>query len=158
MTGRELLALARDLLARAEPPPAGTTAATVYRAAVGRPYYATFTAAVAFLDRIGFEMRNSSTAHSQLQHAFNNSGSDVLVRLAETLRTLSTERRRADYVPKDHQIGTRRAAETAIGNADAALTALEGVPTEQLGAIASAVLAWVTSSQSDTIVRKSAKA
>lgn len=154
MTARELLAFARDVLARAESPPEGASEEVVYRSVINRAYYAAFTGAVAFLGRIGFAVNNSSSAHAAVQHALNNAQSAALRSVSQDLSLLGTDRRRADYVPTDKLIGTRKMAETAIRTADAVLTALESVPVADLGVIASAVLVWVTSSQSTTVTRK----
>jgi uncharacterized protein (UPF0332 family) len=158
MTARELLAFARDIFARAESPPEGVPEAVAYRTVINRAYYAAFTGAVAFLGRIGFEVNNSSSAHAAVQHSLNNANSAVLRTVSRDLRTLGGDRRLADYVPTDRSIGTRIAAEVALQLADAVLTALEGIPVADLGAIATGVLNWATMAGSTTVVRKSGKA
>jgi uncharacterized protein (UPF0332 family) len=158
MTARELLAFARDVFARADAPPEGVPAEVVYRSVINRAYYAAFTGAVAFLGRIGFVVNNSSSAHAAVQHALNNANAAALRSVSEDLSSLGTDRRRADYVPTDKAIGTRKAAEGALRTADAVLTALEGIPVAALGAIASGVLAWATTAGSTTVTRKSGTA
>jgi uncharacterized protein (UPF0332 family) len=158
MTGRELLAVARDLLERAEEAPAGCTASAMYRSAINRAYYGLFTACVATLNRVGFQVNNSSNAHAHVQQALNNSRQPDVVDASSRLRALSLDRRRADYAPADVLIGTRALAEHAVTAAEGALTLLEGVPVADLGAIATAILNWATTAGSTTITRKSGKA
>jgi hypothetical protein len=155
MTGRELLALARDLFDRAaQPLPAGVTPAVLYRTVTNRAYYAVFTSAVEFLGRVGFTVNNSSTAHAQVQYALNNSGYAEVVEAANRLRTLSAERRRADYQPTDLLIGTHAIAAQSLILAENAIQALENVPASALGPIASAILTWARTSASTTVVLK----
>jgi hypothetical protein len=155
MTGRELLALASDLFTRAGHPLAvGVTRDVLYRTVTNRAYYAVFTGAVEFLSRIGFVVNNSSTAHAHVQQALNNSGDTAVVGAANRLRTLSAERRRADYHPADPQIGTHGVADQSLILAEAALLALEQVPTAALGPIASAILIWSRAGGSTTVVPK----
>jgi uncharacterized protein (UPF0332 family) len=137
MTGRELLAVARDLLERAEEAPAGCTASAMYRSAINRAYYGLFTACVATLNRVGFQVNNSSNAHAHVQQALNNSRQPDVVDASSRLRAL---------------------AEHAVTAAEGALTLLEGVPVADLGAIATAILNWATTAGSTTITRKSGKA
>jgi hypothetical protein len=94
MTGRELLAVARDLLERAEEAPAGCTASAMYRSAINRAYYGLFTACVATLNRVGFQVNNSSNAHAHVQQALNNSRQPDVVDASSRLRALSLDRRR----------------------------------------------------------------
>ncbi len=154
MTGRELLAFARDILARADAPPVGTTANVVYRSAINRAYYGLFTACVELLNRIGFEVNNSSTAHAHVQQALNNARQADAVDASSRLRALSIDRRRADYAPADPHIGTRATAEQCVASAEDALALLEGIAVADLGAIASGVLNWATLAGSTTITRK----
>jgi uncharacterized protein (UPF0332 family) len=158
MTAGELLALARDLCARADAPPDGVPEAVMYRSVINRAYYAAFTGAVAFLGRIGFVVNNSSSAHAAVQHALNNAKSVALSTVSTRLSNLGGNRRLADYVPSNRIVGTRNVAEEAIRVADDILTALEGVPVADLGAIAIAILNWATTAGSTTVVRKSGKA
>lgn len=158
MTARELLAVARDLFARADAPPEGVPAAVMYRTVVNRAYYAAFTGAVAFLGRIGFVVNNSSSAHTAVQHALNNAKSAALRTASTDLSNLGGNRRLADYVPSNRTVGTRNAAEEAIRVADDILTALEGVPVADIGAIATAILNWATTVGSTTVTRKGGKA
>lgn len=158
MTARELLAVARDLCARADAPPEGVPAAVMYRTVVNRAYYAAFTGAVAFLGRIGFVVNNSSSAHTAVQHALNNAKSAALRTASTDLSNLGGNRRLADYVPSNRTVGTRNAAEEAIRVADDILTALEGVPVADIGAIATAILNWATTVGSTTVTRKGGKA
>lgn len=154
MTARELLALARDIFARAGTPPEGVPETVMYRTVINRAYYAAFTGAVAFLGRIGFVVNNSSSAHAAVQHALNNAKSAALSAVSTRLSNLGMDRRRADYVPTDVTIGTRKSAEAAIRMADDIPTALEGIAVADLGAIASGVLNWATLAGSTTITRK----
>lgn len=121
-------------------------------------YYATFLVAGAFLDRIGFAVENSPGA-SPCGTRLNNSGDAVLREVARDLDILHAERRKADYEMKDSRAETPANAEVVVAHAASAIAWLDDVrdtaAAERLGAIATAISAWLRGAQTAGLRQKS---
>ena len=161
MDGRCLLALAQKLVegVAAHAPLTGGDGAPECRSAISRAYYATFLVAAAYLDRIGFAVQNSPSAHAAVQFALNNSGDTALRGVGTDLERLHGERRRADYAMKDRNPETREYAEEAVRLAASAIARLDDVrdsaAPERTGAIAVAVSQWLKAAQTAGLRQKS---
>ena len=162
MLSRLYLTLAQQLVAgvQASTPLTGGSGAPECRCAISRAYYAAYNVAVDFLDRLGFETTNSHNCHQAVQFALNQSGNASLRDVSTFLNTLHTERRRADYEMRNtrpeevsHADAMVKVAETAIALVDSVLS-----DTSLWGAIATAVLNYVNTSQTAALRRKSGKA
>ena len=161
MDGRRLLTLAQKLVegVAAGTPLTGGDGAPECRSAISRAYYATFLVAGAFLDRIGFAVENSPGAHVAVRYALNNSGDAVLREVARDLDILHAERRKADYEMKDSRAETPANAEVVVAHAASAIAWLDDVrdtaAAERLGAIATAISAWLRGAQTAWLRQKS---
>lgn len=161
MDGRRYLALAQQLVAgaKARTPLTPGDGAPECRTAISRAYYATFLAASAFLDRIGFAVENTHVAHSAVQRALNNSTDRDLIDIAGYLDALHSDRRRADYEMKNAWTEVATNAEVVVDRAATAIARLDEVrdtaAPERLGAIASAVSVWLKGAQTAGLRQKS---
>lgn len=159
MDSRGYLTLAQQLVAgvQAKTPLTGGTGAPECRDAISRAYYAVYNFAVDFLNRIGFETVNNHSSHQAVQFALNQCGNDSLRTVSTNLNTLHSERRKADYDMRDphpervdQAIAMVKVAESAIGRIETVQS-----DTSLLGAIAMAVLNYITTSQTTGLRRKS---
>jgi uncharacterized protein (UPF0332 family) len=99
MDPSHFLALARQLVAGAEQgkPLTGGTGAAECRCAIGRAYYAAFLSARTLLAEFGISVPPDGSAHTAVYFALNNSGPDILAKVAVQLRSLYDARTTADY-------------------------------------------------------------
>ena len=150
MDASHFLTLARHLVAGAEQaqPLTGGTGAAECRCAIGRAYYATFLNARAFLAELGIGVPPDGSAHTAVYFALNNSGVNVLAKIAVQLRGLYDSRTTADYDLVNTDVDRVSEAEIAIGRADLALTVLDLIrrgrvnPPLDRPAVVNAILAW----------------
>lgn len=161
MDGRRLLQLAQKLtegVASGSPLTAGRGEPEC-RSAISRAYYATFLAAAAYLDRIGFAVENSPSAYIAVQYALNNSGDAVLRKVASDLSKLHADRRAADYEPRNPYPEQLANAEAATSLAATAIARLDDVrdtaSPERMGAIAVAISVWLKAAQTAALRQKS---
>lgn len=155
MSPRPFLALARRLAVEAGT--AHANAAPLCRCAIGRAYYAAYNAAVDFLNRIGFETTNSHACHMAVQYALNQSNDESLRNVSTFLNTLHGERRLADYELRNPSPENVAYAGRLVDMAEEAFRLIEEVEadTSRWGPIATAVLNYVTTSQTAALRRKS---
>ena len=161
MDGRRLLELAEKLVegvATGIPLTSGDGAPEC-RSAISRAYYATFHVAAAYLDRIGFAVENSPSAHVAVQYALNNSGDAVLRKVASDLSKLHSERRAADYETKKRHPEVLANAEETVALAASVVARLDEArdtaAPERTGAIAVAVAKWLKAAQTAGLRQKS---
>lgn len=161
MDGRRLHALALKLVEGVadKSPLTGGDGAPECRSAISRAYYATFLVAAAYLDRIGFAVENSPSAHVAVRYALNNSSDSALRGIASDLEILHKERRRADYDMKDRSPEQASNAERIVNLAASAIARLDEVrdtaAPDRTGAIAVAVSTWLKSAQNAGLRQKS---
>lgn len=153
MVPRLYLALAQRLIAgpRTSPPEPAEC-----RCAISRAYYAAYNVAADFLDRIGFATTNSHNCHQAVQYALNQSGNASLRDVSTYLNTLHTERRLADYEMRNPRPESAAHADQMVKLAATAIDSVKLVQndTSLWGAIATAVLNYVLTSQTAALRRK----
>jgi hypothetical protein len=159
MVSRLYLTLAQQLVAgvKAAAPLTGGTGAPECRCAISRAYYAVYNVAADFLYQIGFETTNNHNCHQAVQFALNQSGSAPLRDVSTYLNTLHTERRRADYEMRNTRPEEVAHADAMVRLAESAVDLIESVraDTSLWGAVATAVLNYVNTSQTAALRRRS---
>jgi hypothetical protein len=162
MDARRNLDLARELIAGAKTaaPLTGGGGEPAFRFAIGRCYYAGFLTARQFLRDIGIAVPHGGAAHAAVQFALNNSGVDLLARVASQLRDLYESRTAADYELSDPEPERVAVAEVALGRAEFIFTAFDLIrvgrvsPPLSLAAVANAILAWAKANGQDSRIRR----
>lgn len=162
MDARRNLDLARELVAavkRNAPLTSGAGEAEC-RCCVGRGYYAAFLTARQFLAETGIGIQRGAAAHTTVQFALNNSGVDLLARVAHQLRELYETRVAADYDLNDPEPEGVVTADTALGRAEFVFTAFDLIRSERvnppvdLAAVATAILDWARANGQEGKLRR----
>lgn len=127
------------------------------RAAISRAYYAVYNGVIQYLDRIGFEPGKSFDNHRVIQDALSQSGNDNLRTVGNTLNTLHTERKWADYYLRNLRPESVAHAESVLLTAGEMIRLIDQVaqgPPDVHGQIATAILRYVTSRQTEALKLK----
>lgn len=158
MHSRLYLTLAQQLVSgvQAGRPLTGGTGAPECRCAISRAYYAAYNVAVDYLDAIGFRTENVGACHTAVQYALNQSGNASLETVSTNLGTLYSERRKADYEMKNPRPENVVQADAMVKLAESAIALVDAVrsDTSLWGAIATGVLAYITTSGTNALRRK----
>lgn len=152
------MTLARALVAgvQANTPLTSGAGRAECRCAISRAYYGAYNVAVDLLDKIGFKTENVGACHTAVQHVLNNSGNTDLAIVSTGLGTLYKERRLADYEMKSARPESATQADVMVKLAESVVELIRTIQndTSQLGPIATAVGAYVSTSQPTGLSRK----
>jgi uncharacterized protein (UPF0332 family) len=73
------------------------TSPVEFRTAINRAYYSVFHVGLKHLDKMGFKLPSTATAHEHLPKYLNNCGDEELEKVAAKLKDLKAKRKHADY-------------------------------------------------------------